>query len=114
MNYALRVDEVLSAAVQRQVRVIWVGLPVMKEGRIRDGAVLQNHIFHERAAQWGTDYLATEPLIGTLSTPYQKFKLKEDGQRVNLRADDGIHLAPSGLRMINQALLDHIAKALQP
>lgn len=114
LNYALRVDEVLSAAVQRQVRVIWVGLPVMKEGRIRDGAVLQNHIFHERAAQWGTDYLATEPLIGTLSTPYQKFKLKEDGQRVNLRADDGIHLAPSGLRMINQALLDHIAKALQP
>jgi hypothetical protein len=53
-------------------------------------------------------------LIGTLSTPYQKFKLKEDGQRVNLRADDGIHMAPSGLRMINQALLDHIAKALRP
>ena len=92
----------------------WVGLPVMKEGRSRDGAVLQNHIFHERATQWGTDYLATEPLIGALSKPYQKFKLKEDGQRVNLRADDGIHLAPSGLRMINQALLDHIAKAQQP
>jgi uncharacterized protein len=114
LNYALRVDEVLAAAVERQVRVIWVGLPAMKEGRVRDGAVLQNHIFHERASQWGTDYLATEPLIGTLTTAFQKFKLREDGQRVNLRADDGIHLAPSGLRMINQSLLEHIQKAQQP
>lgn len=114
LNYALRVDEVLAAAVQRQVSVVWVGLPAMQEGRIRDGAVLQNHIFHARATQWGTDYLATEPLIGTLSAPFQKFKLQEDGQRVNLRAQDGIHLTPSGLRMINQALLAHIEQARQP
>jgi len=114
LNYALRVDEVLAAAVQRQVRVIWVGLPAMQEGRIRDGAVLQNHIFHARASQWGTDYLATEPLIGALSLPFQKFKLKEDGQRVNLRANDGIHLTPSGLRLINQALLAHLEQARQP
>lgn len=113
-NYALRVDEVLAAAVERQVRVIWVGLPAMQEGRIRDGAALQNHIFHARATQWGTDYLATEPLIGVLSAPFQKFKRKADGQRVNLRADDGIHLTPSGLRLINQALLAHIEQALQP
>jgi hypothetical protein len=105
---------VLAASVQRQVRVIWVGLPAMQEGRIRDGAILQNHIFQTRASQWGTDYLATEPLIGTLSSPFQKFKLKEDGQRVNLRANDGIHLTPSGLRLINQALLAHLEQARQP
>lgn len=114
LNYALRVDEVLAAAVERQVRVIWVGLPSMQDGRIRDGAVLQNHIFHARATQWRTDYLATEPLIGLLSEPFQKFKNKEDGQRVNLRANDGIHLTPSGLRLINQALLAHIEQARQP
>ncbi len=113
-NYALRVDEILAAAVQRQVRVIWVGLPAMQEGRIRDGAALQNHIFHARAIQWGTDYLATEPLIGVLSAPFQKFKIKADGQRMNLRADDGIHLTPSGLRLINQGLLAHIEQARQP
>jgi hypothetical protein len=114
LNYALRVDEVLAAAVERQVRVIWLGLPAMQDGRIREGAVLQNYIFHARAAQWRTDYLATEPLIGLLSEPFQKFKLKEDGQRVNLRANDGIHLTPSGLRLINQALLAHIEQARQP
>jgi hypothetical protein len=114
LNYALRVDEVLAAAVQRQVRVIWVGLPAMQDGRLKDGAVLQNHIFYARAAEWRTDYLATEPLIGLLSEPFQKFKRKEDGQRVNLRANDGIHLTPSGLRLINQALMDHIEQGHRP
>lgn len=113
-QYAMRVDEVLSAAVARQVRVIWVGLPSMQAGRIQQGAMLQNHIFHARSEQWGTDYLATEPLIGLLSQPFQKFALQADGRRVNLRADDGVHLTPSGMRLINQALLAHIQKAHQP
>lgn len=113
-SYAMRVDEILAAAWQRQVRVIWVGLPAMQEGRIKEGAVLQNHIFHERASQWRTDYLATEPLIGLLSEPFQKFKVKDDGQRLNLRADDGIHLTPLGQRWINQALLAHIEQANKP
>lgn len=114
LHYAKRVDEIVSAAAERQVRVIWMGLPSMREGRVRDGAVLQNHIFHERALNWGTDYLATEPLIGVLSEPFKKFKSEPGVPALNLRAEDGIHLTPSGLRLIKQALLEHIQKATQP
>ena len=114
LHYAQRVDEVVAAAVERKVRVIWMGLPSMREGRIREGAMLQNHIFHARAKNWGTDYLATEPLIGTLSEPFKKFKQQEGGQTVNFRAEDGIHMTPSGLRVIKQALLTHIEQAARP
>lgn len=114
LHYAQRVDEVVAAAAERKVRVIWMGLPSMREGRVRDGAVLQNHIFHARAKNWGTDYLATEPLIGILSEPFKKYKQQEGGQPVNFRAEDGIHMTPSGLRVIKQALLTHIEKAAQP
>jgi hypothetical protein len=114
LNYALRVDEVLAAAVERQVRVIWVGLPSMQAGRVQQGAVLQNHIFHARSQLWGTDYLATEPLIGLLSQPFQKFLRQDDGRRVNLRADDGVHLTPTAMRLIHQALLAHIQQAHPP
>jgi uncharacterized protein len=114
LNYARRVDEVVAAAVQRKVRVIWLGLPTMPEGRIKSGAILQNHIFHERALNWGTDYLATEPLVGILSEPFRKFIQTAGGQTVNLRAEDGVHLTPSGLRLIHQALLAHIQNARQP
>ena len=113
-QYALRVDEILSAAKQRGVKVIWVGLPAMREGRVQQGAVVQNQIFYSRAKAWGTDYLATEPLIGVLSEPFQKFMPDASGQPVNLRAGDGIHFAPAGLHRIKQALLDHIEEGLRP
>ena len=113
-QYALRVDEILSAARSRGVKVIWVGLPAMREGRVQQGAVVQNQIFYSRAKAWGTDYLATEPLIGVLSEPFQKFMLDEAGQAVNLRAGDGIHFAPAGLRRIQQALLNHIEGEIRP
>jgi hypothetical protein len=113
-HYALRVDEILSAAAQRQVRVIWLGLPSMREGRVKEGAALINQVVHARVKSWGADYLATEPLIGVLSEPFRKFKTDENGQPVNLRADDGVHLTPTGLRRIQQALLGHIEKAVQP
>lgn len=113
-QYALRVDEILSAARSRGVKVIWVGLPAMREGRVQQGAVVQNQIFYSRAKAWGTDYLATEPLIGVLSEPFQKFMLDEAGQAVNLRAGDGIHFAPAGLHRIKQALLNHIEEEVRP
>ncbi len=114
LNYALRVDEILAAAAQRQVRVIWLGLPAMREGRIRDGAMLQNRIFHARAQSWGMDYLATEPLIGKLSEPFQKFVIDETGRPLNLRAEDGIHMTPSGLNRIKRLVVEHIEQAVQP
>lgn len=113
-QYALRVDEILSAARARGVKVIWLGLPAMREGRVQQGAVVQNQVFYSRAKAWGTDYLATEPLIGVLSEPFQKFLPDASGQPVNVRAGDGIHFAPAGLHRIKQALLNHIEEAIRP
>lgn len=113
-QYALRVDEILSAARARDVKVVWVGLPAMREGRVQQGAVVQNQIFYNRAKAWGTDYLATEPLIGALSEPFQKFMPDDAGQPVNLRAGDGIHFAPAGLHRIKQALLNHLEQEIRP
>ena len=113
-QYALRVDEILSAARARGVKVIWLGLPAMREGRVQQGAVVQNQIFYHRAKAWGTDYLATEPFIGALSEPFQKFMPDDAGQPVNLRAGDGIHFTPAGLHRIKQALLQHLEGEIRP
>lgn len=113
-RYAQRVDEVLAAAGRRQVRVVWLGLPAMPEGRLREGAMIQNRVFHERARAWKTDYLATEPLVGVLSEPLRRQGLDERGQTVALRAQDGIHFAPAAMRRIRDALLAHLYKAHTP
>jgi hypothetical protein len=109
-HYASRVDEVLNHAKARGVRVIWVGLPSMRDGRVRDGAIVQNYVFSERARAHGTDYLATEGLIGPLSLPFKR-TLDETPPVLDLRAADGIHFTPAGLRKISTALLAHIAAA---
>lgn len=113
-RYAQRVDEILSAASLRQVRVVWLGLPAMPEGRLREGAMIQNRVFHERAKAWRTDYLATEPLVGALSEPLRRYGLDAQGQKINLRAEDGIHFTPTAMRRIRDALLAHLQKAQTP
>jgi len=110
-NYAARVDEILANAVQNQERVIWLGLPAMRDGPLQRGAMVSNHVFHDRAQAFGTDYLATEPLIGLVSLPYQKFMRNENGLPVNLRGEDGTHFTPAGLHIIKKALVEHIEKA---
>ena len=113
-NYAARVDEILANAKQHQVRVLWVGLPAMREDRLQRGAGVLNQIFHDRAQAFGTDYLATEPLIGLTSLPFQKYKRDETGQSVSLRAEDGTHFTAAGLHRIQQAVVEHLEKAFQP
>jgi len=113
-GYAQRVDEILAVASRQQVRVVWLGLPAMPDGRLHEGAVLQNRIFHERAKAWRTDYLATEPLVGLLSQPLQRRVVDAQGQTQPLRTEDGIHIAPVGLRRVRDALLQHLEKAGTP
>ena len=113
-RYAQRVDEIQAAAARRQVRVLWLGLPAMPEGRLREGALIQNRVFHERAKAWRNDYLATEPLVGLLSEPQRRHGQDAQGQPVALRAEDGIHFAPAGLRRIRDALVAHIAQVTPP
>ena len=113
-RYAQRVDEIQAAAARRQVRVLWLGLPSMPEGRLREGALIQNRVFHERAKAWRSDYLATEPLVGLLSEPPRRHGRDAQGQPVALRAEDGIHFTPTALRRIRDALLAHIEQARVP
>lgn len=113
-HYVARVDEILAHAAQHQTRVLWVGLPAMREERLQRGVAVLNQVFHDRAQAFGTDYLATEPFIGVASLPYQKYQLDANGQMVTLRAEDGTHFTPTGLRKITQALVQHLEKASPP
>lgn len=113
-HYVARVDEILAHAVQHHARVLWVGLPAMREDRLQRGVAVLNQVFHDRAQAFGTDYLATEPLIGVASLPYQKYQLDANAQMVNLRTEDGTHFTPAGLRKITQALVQHLEKATPP
>jgi hypothetical protein len=112
-KYRSRVEEVLEFSKDHKVRVVWVGLPNMRDDRIKKGAEVENRVFREETTRYGFDYFATEPILGKLDEPYQKHVEDPAKGRVVVRADDGIHFTPAGLRMISAGLTDLLKTKLK-
>jgi hypothetical protein len=109
-KYRDRVDEVLDFAISRGMRIIWIGLPVMREERILLGAKIENKIFQEETQKYKFEYLSTEDLLGTLDEPYKKYITDPKKGKLIVRADDGIHFTPLGLRIISARVEEFIRK----
>ena len=113
-KYLDRVIEVMQFAQDKKVHVIWIGLPNMKEDRVKRGAVVQNKIFKEQASLFNFDYLSTEDFLGGLDEPFKKFMDEPGKGQIMLRADDGIHFTQAGLRLISTRLYELIKKQAKP
>lgn len=105
-KYRSRVEEVLTFSREHRLTVIWVGLPNMRDDRVKQGAIVENRVFREETAKYGYDYFPTEPIIGSLDQPFQKHIDDPAKGKIAIRADDGIHFTPAGLRLISSSLVE--------
>jgi uncharacterized protein len=112
-KYRSRVEEVLAFSKDHKVTVVWIGLPNMHNERIKKGAEVENRVFREETQRYGFNYLATEPILGKLDEPYQKHVEDPVKGKIVVRADDGIHFTPAGLRLISVALTDLLKTKLK-
>ena len=109
-KYRGRVDDVLDFALLNGIRVIWIGLPVMREERIRQGAKIENRIFQDEVEKYKFHYLPTEDLLGSLDDPYSKYIDDPRKGKLAVRLDDGVHFTLLGLRMISSRVDELIRK----
>lgn len=109
-KYRSRVDEVLDFAASSGIRVIWIGLPVMREERTRLGAIIENRIFQGEVHKYNFDYLPTEDFLGSLDDPYTKYIEDPKKGKLAVRLDDGVHFTALGLRMISSRVDELIRK----
>lgn len=100
-KYRNRVDNILEFAAASGIRVIWIGLPVMRDERIQQGAKIENRIFQDEAKKYKFDYLSTEDLLGSLDEPYTKYIEDPEKGKLAVRLDDGVHFTKLGLRLIS-------------
>lgn len=105
-KYRSRVSEVLEFSKEHKVTVVWVGLPNMRDDRVKQGAIVENEVFREETKKFGYDYFPTEPIIGSLDEPFHKHIDDPEKGKIAIRADDGIHFTPTGLRMISRDLVE--------
>jgi hypothetical protein len=100
-KYRNRVDNILDFAAASGIRVIWIGLPVMRDERIQLGAIIENRIFQDEAKKYKFDYLPTENFLGSLNEPYTKYIEDPKKGKLAVRLDDGVHFTQLGLRLIS-------------
>jgi hypothetical protein len=103
--YAERVRNLMSVATSGGARVVWVGLPVIRDEARWEIIRRQNAIFDEAArAEPDVSYLDTWALYSTPSGGYTAY-LHEGNDVIEIRASDGLHFTPTGYELLARAAL---------
>jgi hypothetical protein len=83
--------------------VIWVGHPIVRDTVYADDMAILNRLYASQAI--GTDWFPSWPLFVDDDGNYTAYGKSIDGPSTRLRADDGVHLTPSGYDVLAKALL---------
>jgi hypothetical protein len=106
-EYGNRVNATMALASADGRRVVWIGQPVMKSESFDSKISLINQIYIDQATAFpGVTFLDSRPIL----TPdgYRGFGPGVDGSESQLRASDGIHLAPAGGDLLAAAVLGQL------
>lgn len=108
--YAARVDAVIAAFKEKNIPVIWVGLPVMKNERLSADMAQLNDIFKARAAHADIPYVDLWDAMTDEHGQYSAFGPDINGQIVKLRSADGVHFTEAGARSVAHFVEGEIKK----
>ena len=107
--YAERVRNFLNLLGQDGARIIWLGMPVMREPsfskRIMTVSILTKSVVTEYPQ---VTWLDPNPFINDAGTSFTQFRFNQKGQMIRLRGDDGIHLSDDGAAYLVPAILSWI------
>ena len=88
-------------------RVLWLGLPPMRDANFSEKAQYLNRIFAQSARRVrGVEYLELSRLIADKQGEYVTFRRGPGGALVRYRLDDGVHYAPAGAAAIARWVVD--------
>lgn len=84
-------------------RVYWVGIPRMKSSRYNKNVTMLNALFRDTVTQYDGTFIPTDEVFGPRKQPYSPYAHQE-GKRVRVRTNDGIHMSMKGYKMITEAV----------
>jgi uncharacterized protein len=107
--YRQRVESIAQMADEARLRVIWVGLPPMDNKRLTSGAPVLNEVFREVTSRHpNTLYIPAAEVLTEDGVTFTRYKTNNAGLVQLLRANDGIHLAPAGNRLLSELIWSHV------
>ncbi len=108
--YAARVDAVIAAFKEKNIPVVWVGLPVMKNERLSADMAQLNEIYKARADRADVPYVDLWDAMTDEHGQYSAFGPDINGQIVKLRSADGVHFTEAGARSVAHFVEGEIKK----
>jgi hypothetical protein len=107
--YLKRVIALMRALAAQGARVLWLGLPPMRDARLDRRAQVLNRVVAEAADQVPrVEYLEVGMLLSGVDGGFATFARQGDAHRVRLRLDDGVHYSPAGARAIARWVMDWV------
>jgi hypothetical protein len=115
--YAKRVEEIATAFREKNVPLIWVGLPIMRSENLSTAALLFNDLDRQYGGALGAHYVDLWEPFTDLNSVYKATGPDVNGAVVRLRAADGVHFNKAGARKAAhfvEAEIRHVQASLQP
>jgi hypothetical protein len=107
--YAERIRNFLNLLGQDGARIIWLGMPVMREPsfskRIMAVSALTKSVVNEYPQ---VTWLDPNLFLNDAGNGFTQFRFNQKGQMIRLRGDDGIHLSDDGAAFLVPAILSWI------
>lgn len=105
-EYRLRVGALMAELVADNRDVYWVGMPIVRSDSFREKVATMNEIYEsEAAAHPGVSYIDSWEVFTGPDGGFSEYLTNDEGDLVDMRLNDGIHLTTAGgIRLARVAL----------
>jgi uncharacterized protein len=112
-EYRRRVDGLMETLTAGGRKLIWIGMPPMRDTVYSQSMGLVDQIFQEESAKHRrVTYIDAWTLFSAPGSPgtYAQYLPNESGQSTNMRLDDGIHLNVEGSQYLSRTVMAQLGK----
>src|SRR5262249_12094063 len=104
--YRQNIQRFLGLVQAKKVRLVWIGLPIMRKDDASEDAKMLNALYRELAATQAACFVDVWAISANKDGEYDPFIEDEHGRKGRFRHDDGVHFTDLGY----DHLLRHVMK----
>lgn len=111
--YTQRVEGIVKLFREKNVPLIWVGMPVMKNDRLSSGLLEQNEIYRDAVAGTGATYVDVWEAFVDDRQQFALYGPDVNGRTTKLRTGDGVHFTKAGARKLAHFVESDIKRLIE-
>ena len=114
-EYTLRIDTMLATALAASARVVWVGVPPMRDAGLDAHMAVIAALGRREAGRFpGVRFVSGTTVLGAPDGSYTKTIVDDGGGTVTVRTPDGVHINAAGAEVLTQAVVGAFARFFVP